>query len=213
MATASTGLCVRPSSKPSMGVAPPEGGDCSRLVAGRLFLFLRFLLSQEAEDTTPSPEPGSPGWTPPAPKQAKTPPPPPPPPKDDGPQPWELQHQAASPQPPQAPKPGWCPAWHQTALEPPKVPALPMPTLPATKPWWGPMPCWAGRNPLRAPTPPTSALPPFRGEQQPSPSRSIAAAWLQLLPWHRGTALPQQKPRQARLTPSRPAARVARDTR
>ena len=60
MATASTGLCVRPSSNPSMGVAPPEGGDCSRLAADRLFLFLRFLLSQEAEDATPSPEPGSP---------------------------------------------------------------------------------------------------------------------------------------------------------
>ena len=56
MATASTGLCVRPSSNPSMGVAPPEGGDCSRLAADRL-LFLRFLLSQEAEDATPSPEP------------------------------------------------------------------------------------------------------------------------------------------------------------
>ena len=60
MATASTGLCVRPSSNPSMGVAPPEGGDCSRLAADRLFLFLCFLLSQEAEDATPSPEPGSP---------------------------------------------------------------------------------------------------------------------------------------------------------
>ena len=42
-------------SKPSMGVAPPEGGDCSWLAAGRLFLSLRFLLSQEAEDATPFP--------------------------------------------------------------------------------------------------------------------------------------------------------------
>ena len=142
-------------SKPSMGVAPPEGGDCSWLAAGRLFLF---------------------------------------PPKMMLPQPRELQHQAASPQPPQAPKPGWCPAWHQTALEPSKVSAPTMPTLPATKPGWGPTPRRKGLNPLRAPTPPTPALPPFRGEQQPSPPRSIAAARLQLLPWHRGMALPQRKP-------------------
>ena len=131
-----------------MGVAPPKGGDCIQLVAGCLFLFRCFLLSQEAEDATPSPEPSSPGVDSTCTKAGEDPP------KMTGPQPRELQHQAANPQPPQAPKPGWCPAWHQTALEPPKVPAPPTPTLPATKPWWGPTPSRTGLNPLRAPNPP-----------------------------------------------------------